>query len=401
MNTGISTAAQLQTACIVLARGGSKGVVGKNLRRIDGVSLIARSVRAGVAAPSVGNVYVSTDDPLIALEAREHGAHVIERPAELAGDSASSETGWLHALTTLCRDMPGLKRLVFLQCTSPFTTGDDIEACLAAMQDQGADCALSVIEDHSFLWHRDAQGFGIGTNHAHNQPRQRRQDLAPSFRESGAIYCVDAAAFARTGHRFCGKVALCQLSHPPVEIDSEDDLALCNAIARQRGGAPIGVGRLRRVRAIVMDFDGVHTDNLVTMDENGVESVRVSRGDGLGLSMLREAGAWRMLILSKERNPVVTRRAAKLKLPVMQAVDDKPGALRTWLADHGLEQSALLYVGNDVNDKAAMLAAGLSACPSDSHPDILAIADWVLPQPGGAGALRAIADALLAAGLAR
>ena len=397
MKTGISSAAQLETACIVLARGGSKGVTGKNLRRIDGMSLIARSVRAAVAAPSVGNVYVSTDDPAIGCEARAHGARVIRRSADLADDSASSESGWLHALATLRRDMPGLKRLVFLQCTSPFTTGDDIETCLAAMQSQGADCALSVIEDHSFLWHRDAQGFGIGTNHAHDQPRQRRQDLAPSFRESGAIYCVDAAAFEQRGHRFCGKVALCPLKHPAVEIDSEEDLALCGAIARQKGGVPIAASRLRQVRAIVMDFDGVHTDNLASMDENGVESVRVSRGDGLGLSMLREAGSWRMLILSKERNPVVTRRAAKLNLPVRQGVDDKPGALRGWLGDQGLEQSALLYVGNDVNDKAAMLAAGLSACPSDSHPEILAIADWVLPKPGGAGALRAMADALLAA----
>lgn len=397
MNTAFPTAAQLPTACIVLARGGSKGVVGKNLRRIDGLSLVARSVRAAVDAPSVGSVHVSTDDSDIAAEARRHGAHVIDRPGELAGDRASSESGWLHALPILRRDMPGLKRLVFLQCTSPFTTGADIEACLVVMQDQGAACALSVIEDHSFLWQRDAQGFGIGTNHAHDAPRQRRQDLAPSFRESGAIYCVDAEAFAKTGHRFCGKVALCPLDHPPVEIDSEADLALCSAIARQRRGTGIEASRLRQVRAIVMDFDGVHTDNHASIDENGIESVRVSRGDGLGLSMLREAGSWRMMILSKERNPVVSRRADKLKLPVLQGVDDKPGALETWLADQGLERSALLYVGNDVNDKAAMMAAGLSACPSDSHPDILAIADWILPQPGGAGALRAMADALLAA----
>ena len=149
MNTAFPNAAQLPTACIVLARGGSKGVVGKNLRRIDGLSLVARAVRAAVDAPSVGSIHVSTDDSDIAAEARRHGAHVIERPAELAGDRASSESGWLHALPILRRDMPGLKRLVFLQCTSPFTTGADIEACLVAMQDQGAACALSVIEDHS------------------------------------------------------------------------------------------------------------------------------------------------------------------------------------------------------------------------------------------------------------
>ena len=149
---------------------------------------------------------------------------------------------------------------------------------------------------------------------------------------------------------------------------------------------------------LVTDFDGVHTDDSAQVSQDGTESVRVSRSDGMGLGMLRAAGRAEMLILSKERNPVVAARGAKLAIPVLQAIDDKVAALDAWLAERGLSWDGVLYVGNDVNDAAAMARAGLSACPSDAHPAILAAAHWVLPRPGGQGALRVLAEALLAAG---
>jgi N-acylneuraminate cytidylyltransferase len=343
----------------------------------------------------VVEVYVSTDDAKIAAEAWLHGAQVIDRPTDISGDTASSEAGWLHGLEHAQTMLGPINRAVFLQCTSPFTTGADIEACLAAQQTLGADCALSVVSDHSFLWGLDEDGFGIGINHNESKQRQRRQDLPPSFCESGAIYCVNVAAFQRTGQRFCGTVALSAVDHPPVEIDTLDDLALCSRIAQTRG-APELTDRLQAIRAVVMDFDGVHTDNLVLTDQNGVETVRTSRGDGMGLGLLREAGKHHLMILSKERNPVVMQRAKKLQIEVSQSVDDKVGALKTWLEARDLNWENLLYVGNDINDLGAMKLAGVSACPSDSHPSALVQADWILPHPGGQGALRSICDALLA-----
>lgn len=382
------------TACIILARGGSKGVPGKNLRPVGGVSLIARAVRAARAAQGVAAVYVSTDDAAIAAEARLHGARIIDRPAELSGDTASSEVGWLHAVPLVRADLPQLDRLVFLQCTSPFIRGEDIDGCLCEMAARGADCALSVTEDHSFLWGLDRDGLGVGINHNEREQRQRRQDLPPQYCESGAIYCVALAPFLRSGQRFCGKVALYVVDHPPIEIDSLQDLALCSQIAQAGGQSEIAPARLAGIKAIVMDFDGVHTDNLVLTDQNGVESVRTSRGDGMGMQLLRESARYQMMILSKERNPVVLKRAEKLQLEVHHSVDDKVAALEVWLGERGLTWADLLYVGNDINDQGAMEHAGLSACPSDSHPQILGLADWILPQPGGKGALRAMADVL-------
>ncbi|WP_235858850.1 acylneuraminate cytidylyltransferase [Tritonibacter mobilis] len=380
-----------------MARGGSKGVPGKNLRSIGGVSLVGRAIRAARAAEKVSVVYVSTDDAAIALEATLHGARIIERPAALSGDTASSEAGWLHAIPLVREDLPDLNTLVFLQCTSPFITGHDIDGCLAEMTDRETDCAISVVKDHSFLWRLDAHGRGVGINHNEREQRKRRQDLPQQYCESGAIYCVQLAPFLETGQRFCGSVALYPVDHPPIEIDSLQDFALCSQIAQAGERSEIPRERLAAVKAIVMDFDGVHTDNLVSTDQNGIESVRTSRGDGMGIAALRASGRYEMMILSKERNPVVLKRAEKLQLEVHHSVDDKVAALESWLAARDLGWDDLLYVGNDVNDRGAMEHSGLSACPSDSHPSILRLADWILPLPGGKGALRSMSDILMAA----
>ncbi len=385
------------TVALLLARGGSKGLPGKNLCKISGRSLVARSVIAAREARSVSAVYVSTDDAAIAREAKRFGAIVIERPAEIAGDSASSESGWLHALDIIKADLPDVSRLVLLQCTSPFTTGADIEGCLAAMDEKSAACSLSVIEDHSFLWRLSDQKLGVGINHDETQQRKRRQELSPAFRESGAIYCVRVPDFERVGRRFCGPVALYSVDHPPVEIDSLADLAFCNTISAEREKS-VGLARedIARIRALVMDFDGVHTDDRVIVDENGVESVRVSRRDGLGLELLRKSGRFRLLILSKEKNPVVARRAEKLKIECLQACDDKVTALDLWLADHGLTWDDVMFVGNDRNDLPAIGKAGFSACPRDAHTSVRNHVDWILPSDGGHGAVRAVVDRLLA-----
>src|SRR4051794_33637662 len=96
-----SPAAAVRTVAVVPARGGSRGVLGKNLRPVGGVPLVARAVRACLRAERVDLVVVSTDDAAIAALARAEGASVVHRPAALAGDTATSESALLHALDEL------------------------------------------------------------------------------------------------------------------------------------------------------------------------------------------------------------------------------------------------------------------------------------------------------------
>ena len=215
---------------LIPARGGSKGIPGKNLQTVAGVPLVCRSIRAATASRGVGRVVVSTDDHAIATAAENEGASVIRRPTAIAGDTASSESALLHALDVLEQQGPLETELVFLQCTSPFTTGTQIDAVLAALIKERCNSSFAVTPWHGFLWRAD----GRGINHDPEQPRQRRQDLEPAFLETGAIYAMNVAAFRRCGRRFCHPTTPVVLEQVGPEIDTPDDLALCRSIAAQK-----------------------------------------------------------------------------------------------------------------------------------------------------------------------
>ena len=212
---------------LIPARGGSKGIPGKNLQEVEGVSLVGRSVQAALASNRVSRVVVSTDDDAIAAAARSHGAEVVRRPEHLSGDTASSESALLHALEQLSMDGPLPPQLVFLQCTSPFTSGEQIDQVLAALDAPAVNSSFAVAAWHGFLW----RGDGRGINHDPLLPRQRRQDLEPAYLETGAIYAMDMAAFRDSGSRFCYPWQPVVLEHPGPEIDTPSDLALCRALA--------------------------------------------------------------------------------------------------------------------------------------------------------------------------
>ena len=214
---------------MIPARGGSKGIPAKNLQAVGGLSLVARSVQAALASRGVERVVVSTDDDAIATEAQAHGADVVRRPADLSGDTASSESALLHALETLDEQGPLPARLVFLQCTSPFTSGAQIDQVLAALEDPVINSAFAVAPWHGFLWRLD----GRGINHDPQQPRQRRQDLEPAFLETGAIYAMAPAAFRASGSRFCAPWQPVVIDDSGPEIDSPADLELCRSLAAQ------------------------------------------------------------------------------------------------------------------------------------------------------------------------
>ena len=153
---------------------------------------------------------------------------------------------------------------------------------------------------------------------------------------------------------------------------------------------------LSRVRMLVLDFDGVLTDNTVTVTSEGVESVTCWRGDGIGTAALEAAGV-PVLVLSKERDPVVRMRCDKLGLECHQGVDDKAPMLVTLLAERGIDPADVAYVGNDVNDLGCLALVGMPVVVADAHPDVIAAACYVTRAPGGRGAVREVCDHIIAA----
>ena len=150
-----------------------------------------------------------------------------------------------------------------------------------------------------------------------------------------------------------------------------------------------------RISLVVFDFDGVFTDNRVYTSQDGVEMVVSNRADSLGLDSLRVLGL-PMVILSTEGNEVVAARGRKLKLAVHQACDDKAAWLSAHLAERGFDPATVVYIGNDLNDSAAMRLVGCSVAPADAHVEIRKLASFVLTRNGGQGAVRELCDLISA-----
>jgi YrbI family 3-deoxy-D-manno-octulosonate 8-phosphate phosphatase len=370
---------------IIPARGGSKGIIDKNLQSVRGVPLVVRAIRSCVDAFSIDRVYVSTDSERIAQVAESHGARVIRRPRELATDTSSSEDALLHAVG----EIPDATTIAFVQATSPFIGFRDLDKAVKMVNAGDYDVVFSGVDHHSFRWEKTDTGWQPAGHSMESRPR--RQDLPPTVIETGAFYVFTRDGFLSAKSRFHGRVGVVEVSRrDSLEIDTPDDLQMARELAihtdTRQSPWPLD--------AIVFDFDGVHTDDYVYVDQEGVETVRVKRGDGMGVGMLQDAGIT-LLILSTEMNPVVHARAKKLGVTAIQGQSDKAKALAEWLASEGVDPGKVAYVGNDVNDRGCLQMVGWPIVVADAHPDVKLLARITLESPGGEGAVRELADLVL------
>jgi 3-deoxy-D-manno-octulosonate 8-phosphate phosphatase (KDO 8-P phosphatase) len=145
------------------------------------------------------------------------------------------------------------------------------------------------------------------------------------------------------------------------------------------------------IDVFIFDFDGVLTNNMVHVDQNGNESVICSRSDGLAFEALRKMGKI-SYIFSTEKNPIVSSRANKLKVPCIQGVENKLNSINELCNNNDLDLDRVVYVGNDINDYQAMRICGFKVCPADSHELIKSIADVKLRSKGGDGVVRELLE---------
>lgn len=145
------------------------------------------------------------------------------------------------------------------------------------------------------------------------------------------------------------------------------------------------------IKLLALDFDGVMTNDKVYIDEEGVEMVRCSRADGLGIELLKKKGI-DILVISKESNKVVKARCKKLKIQCLHGENNKLGALRRGLAEKRIPRNHVCYIGNDISDYECIKYAGIGVAVKESQGVLLKVADFVTRKRGGEGAVREICD---------
>ncbi len=399
---------QAEVLALVPARGGSKSLPRKNIRPFGGHPLLAYSIAAGLQARSVARVIVSTDDEEIAGVARGYGAEVpFLRPADLALDDTPDLPVFQHALRWLAEHegyRPDI--VVQLRPTSPLRPPDCVDRAVAILLEHPeVDSVRGVVpsgQNPYKMWRIAEDGRLVpllrgGFDEPYNMPRQK---LPPTYWQTGHIDAIRTSTILEKGS-MSGEVIRPLLLDPryAVDIDTAWDWARAEWLLWESDLEIVRPGPARRplpdrVDLVVLDFDGVLTDNRVWVDAEGREWVAAHRGDGWGLARLREAGV-QVVVLSTETNPVVTARCRKLGLPVVQGVADKGAALRDLLAQRGVDPARTVYVGNDVNDLPCFPLVGCALVVADAHPEARARADRVLRRPGGRGAVRELCDLLL------
>jgi N-acylneuraminate cytidylyltransferase len=394
---------------VIPARGGSKGIPRKNIRDFAGYPLIAYSIAAALRSQCVTRTIVSTDDEEIAEVARRYGAEVpFLRPAEHAQDNTLDLPVFQHALAWLAANEDYHPQVVVqLRPTSPVRPPDLVDrAVKALLSNPAADSVRGVVpagQNPHKMWQLDASGRLLpllqvkGIAEPYNAPRQV---LPPVYWQTGHIDAIRPSAILGQGS-MSGQVVFPVMIDPryTVDLDNLNDWQRAEWLVRYGGLEMVTPGHARRplpeqVDLVVMDFDGVLTDNRVWVDENGIESVAAYRSDSLGIEITREQTGIQFLVISKEVNPVVAARCRKMRVPFLQAIDDKPATLRQALVERGVDPARTIFVGNDINDLPCFGVVACAVVPVDAEPEELRQADLVLTRRGGHGAVRELCDLL-------
>jgi N-acylneuraminate cytidylyltransferase len=206
---------------IIPARGGSKGIPGKNLKLVGGRPLIQWSIEAAQLANLPA--YVSSDSREILDLSFDLGGLNIQRPAELADDTASTESVVLHAMRTRS-DVASCEYIVLLQPTSPIRRFGEIEAALMRLRESGADSLFSARRVEGFVWFERTNGWEPTYDPVR---REMRQATTTKLEENGSIYIFKPWVLEKLNSRLGGKIVAHEM-HPldSFQVDEPSDLDL-------------------------------------------------------------------------------------------------------------------------------------------------------------------------------
>jgi YrbI family 3-deoxy-D-manno-octulosonate 8-phosphate phosphatase len=359
----------------------SKGIPNKNKRKMIGRPLFTWVLGEAIFS-ELDAIYVYTDDEVIIdfVNKEYHWTDkvkVLKRSEESATDTASTEMAMLEFCDTVHYNFDVF---CLLQATSPFTTRQDINACLDKVKDT-YDSALTVVNTHRFTW--EATGKPLNYN---PKQRPRRQDFSGQLIENGAVYTITKAALQEHKSRLGDAVGLVRMPEGSlIEIDSESDWIAVEQLLIHRQKT---LKTSEKITHLVLDVDGVFTDGSITYTKDGEHTKSFDMRDGMGLEILRQFNV-EVVIMTSEQSELVAKRMQKLKINhVCLGVKDKYSLLQHLIKTLNISMGNIAYVGDDVNDLSNLCSVGWGLTPSNATDDVKRYADMVLSKTSGAGAIR-------------
>lgn len=228
----------MENYAFIFARGGSKGLPGKNIKPLAGKPLLHYSIDSALAAPSIEQVFVSTDDAEIAQVARNGGAIVIDRPAELASDTSPEWLSWRHAIEWVCANYGDFDGFISLPATAPLRAVNDIENAIQQRITVGADICISVTPASRSPFFNMVKQTDSGMVELVIKPQgevARRQDAPAVFDITTVVYATTPEFVLNHYGLFSGNVTSIEVpKERAVDIDDIYDFMLAEAIVGGR-----------------------------------------------------------------------------------------------------------------------------------------------------------------------
>ena len=218
---------------IIPARGGSKGIPGKNLIPINGRPLIEWSINHALSSALVDEGWVSSDSQEILKFSESVGAKTITRPVEISGDKASSESAWIDAIIQIQKIDKSIELVVGMQATSPIRNEQDIDNAIVQYREERLDTLFSgnILDDMNY-WSINDNNNLYSVNYDH-QKRRRRQELQEKFLENGSFYLFTPRGILSNNNRLHGKIGCYLMTKKTMfQIDEIEDMEICEAIMK-------------------------------------------------------------------------------------------------------------------------------------------------------------------------
>jgi N-acylneuraminate cytidylyltransferase len=380
------------TIAFIPVRGGSKSIPLKNIKLLCGKPLVYWTAKAACDCSYIDRVFVATEDEAIASTVRSfglEGLEVVGRSADTASETASTESAMLEFAEAHVFDA-----IVLIQATSPLLTATDLGGGLNLYGSADTDSVLSVARQKRFHWTVGTDGIATPSNYDYlNRPR--RQEFAGTFVENGAFYITSRDRLLKHRCRISGNIRTYEMPEDTlVEIDEPDDWLTIEKIMRRRSVMHSVV--MPRIDMFLTDCDGCLTDGGMYYAEGGDEMKRFNTKDGIGLAMLKASGIVTGIVTG-EGMELVRKRGAKLGVDIVRVgVKNKLAVLHELCLQYGISPENVAYVGDDINDLEIMEAVGYPCSVADAEAAVLAKAAYVSKLRGGDGAVREIAEHVLA-----
>lgn len=385
----MSNSKKHKSVAIIPLRAGSKGIPGKNKKRILGRPMYQWCLTEAIFS-KLDEVYIFTDDlEIIEQVKKEYNwtdkIKTILRSKSNATDTSSTEDAMIEFSEKIDWNF---SHICLLQATSPLTSALDINNVLRKFDKGGVDSVLTVVKTKRFIWDENCNSINYDYS-----SRPRRQDFDGLRIENGAVYISTKEQFISSKNRLGGVVEMVEMEEDTLtEIDEISDLIIMEKLLLNR--LKVFKESLCRIKLLVLDVDGVFTPGTVGVSNEGELFKTFSLRDGMGLDLLQKSGV-KVIVMTSEVSDIVRSRMNKLNLELFMGVKDKFSRLSQYLSEVNINRNEVSYVGDDVNDLVNICSVGWSFTPLNAISIVKEYCDINLTNSGGDKAIREVANFIL------